>query len=51
MVPRTIVVGCEVADVADGMGLSEPVRAAVPEAVAAVESAVAMLADAAAREV
>ncbi|EUA33850.1 hypothetical protein I552_4631 [Mycobacterium xenopi 3993] len=43
--------GCEVADVADGMGLSEPVRAAVPEAVAAVESAVAMLADAAAREV
>ncbi|BBU23685.1 hydrogenase maturation protease [Mycobacterium xenopi] len=51
VVPRTIVVGCEVADVADGMGLSEPVRAAVPEAVAAVESAVAMLADAAAREV
>jgi len=41
--PRTIVVGCEVADVADGMGLSEPVEAAVPEAVRAVESAVAML--------
>jgi hydrogenase maturation protease len=37
------VVGCEVADVGEGMGLSEPVRAAVPEAVAAVESAVAML--------
>ena len=41
--PRTIVVGCEVADVGDGMGLSEPVEAAVPEAVRAVESAVAML--------
>jgi hydrogenase maturation protease len=41
--PRTIVVGCEVADVGDGMGLSEPVQAAVPEAVRAVESAVAML--------
>ena len=41
--PRTIVVGCEVADVADGMGLSDPVQAAVPEAVRAVESAVAML--------
>jgi hydrogenase maturation protease len=41
--PRTIVVGCEVADVADGMGLSEPVEAAVPEAVRAVESVVAML--------
>lgn len=41
--PRTIVVGCEVADVAEGMGLSESVQAAVPEAVTAVESAVAML--------
>jgi hydrogenase maturation protease len=41
--PRTIVVGCEVADVADGMGLSEPVQAAVPEAVQAVEAAVTML--------
>ncbi len=41
--PRTIVVGCEVADIADGMGLSEPVQTAVPEAVRAVESAVAML--------
>jgi hydrogenase maturation protease len=41
--PRTIVVGCEVADVGDGMGLSEPVEAAVPEAARAVESAVAML--------
>jgi hydrogenase maturation protease len=41
--PRTIVVGCEIADVADGMGLSKPVEAAVPEAVRAVESAVEML--------
>jgi len=41
--PRTIVVGCEVADVNDGMGLSEPVQAAVPEAVRAVESAVTLL--------
>ena len=41
--PRTIVVGCEVGDVSDGMRLSEPVQAAVPEAVRAVESAVAML--------
>jgi hydrogenase maturation protease len=49
--PRTIVVGCEVADIADGMGLSEPVQAAIPDAVAAVESAVAMLVEAATREV
>jgi hydrogenase maturation protease len=41
--PRTIVVGCEVADVVDRMSLSEPVRAAVPQAVQAVESAVALL--------
>lgn len=41
--PRTIVVGCEVADVADGIGLSSAVQAAVPDAVGAVESAVAML--------
>jgi hydrogenase maturation protease len=41
--PRTIVVGCEVADVNEGMGLSEPVEAAVPEAVRAVESTVALL--------
>ena len=41
--PRTIVVGCEVADVADGIGLSAAVESAVPGAVAAVESAVAML--------
>jgi hydrogenase maturation protease len=41
--PRTIVVGCEVADVNEGMGLSEPVEAAVPEAVRAVDSAVALI--------
>jgi hydrogenase maturation protease len=41
--PRTIVVGCEVADVSERMGLSGPVRAAAPEAVRAVESTVAML--------
>jgi len=41
--PRTIVVGCEVADVSERMGLSEPVAAAVPDAVRAVESAVTLL--------
>jgi hydrogenase maturation protease len=41
--PPTVVIGCEVADVCDGIGLSEPVAAAVPEAVRAVESVLAML--------
>lgn len=41
--PRTVVVGCQVADVGDRIGLSEPVQAAVTEAARAVESAVAML--------
>ncbi|KAA8957930.1 hydrogenase maturation protease [Mycobacterium sp.] len=41
--PRTIVVGCEVADVSDGIGLSAAVQAAVGDAVSAVESAVALL--------
>ena len=41
--PRTIVVGCEVADVSEGMGLSERVAAAVPAAVRAVDSAVTLL--------
>ena len=31
--PDTVVVGCEVDDVDEGMGLSEPVAAAVPDAV------------------
>lgn len=34
--PRTIVVGCEVADIDEGMALSDPVAAAVPDAVAAM---------------
>lgn len=41
--PHTIVVGCEVATVADGIGLSEPVAAAVPDAAQAVAAAVARL--------
>ncbi|MCV7228508.1 hydrogenase maturation protease [Mycolicibacterium komossense] len=41
--PRTVVVGCEVRTVQDGIGLSEPVSAAVPEAVRAVADALAML--------
>jgi len=41
--PRTIVVGCQAADVSDGIGLSEPVRAAIAGAVDAVTAAVAML--------
>ncbi|OBI48324.1 peptidase M52 [Mycobacterium kyorinense] len=50
--PRTVVVGCEVADVGEGIGLSDQVLGAVPEAVREVESAVAMLrAEAELREV
>ncbi|MBN3507733.1 hydrogenase maturation protease [Mycolicibacterium nivoides] len=41
--PYTVVIGCEAATVADGIGLSEPVAAAVPGAVTAVEAAVARL--------
>jgi len=41
--PYTVVVGCEVATVDEGMGLSEPVAAAVNGAVAAVEEVVAGL--------
>jgi hydrogenase maturation protease len=40
--PRTIVVGCESLDVAEGIGLSEPLRAALPAAVRAVQAAVAL---------
>lgn len=39
--PRTLVIGCEVADVAEGIGLSGPVAAAVPDAVWAVATLVA----------
>jgi hydrogenase maturation protease len=35
-VPTTIVIGCEVLTIDEGMGLSEPVAAAVPGAVAAI---------------
>lgn len=38
--PRTVVVGCEAADTGDGIGLSEPVAAAVDDAVAAVVAVV-----------
>lgn len=39
-VPPTLVIGCEVADVAEGIGLSDAVAAAVPAAVRAVTAAV-----------
>jgi len=45
--PATYVVGCRVAEVAEGIGLSAPVAAAVPEAVAAVRALVARLSAAA----
>ena len=41
--PRTVVVGCQAGDTGDGIGLSTPVQASVPAAVAAVESTVTML--------
>jgi hydrogenase maturation protease len=41
--PPTIVIGCEVADVEEGMGLSDPVANAVPVAVKAVGDVVADL--------
>ena len=41
--PRTIVVGCEVENVEEGMGLSEPVAAAVPAAIAAINDVLADL--------
>jgi hydrogenase maturation protease len=47
--PRTFVVGCEVENVDEGMGLSEPVAAAVPAAAAAVEGVLADLAATTAR--
>ena len=37
---RALVVACQPADINPGMGLSEPVLAAVPEAVALVEEIV-----------
>jgi hydrogenase maturation protease len=41
--PTTIVVGCEVANVDEGMGLSDPVTASVPDAVTAVEDVLSRL--------
>ncbi len=41
--PPTIVVGCQVQSIADGIGLSEPVAAAVGPAVVATIDAVALL--------
>jgi hydrogenase maturation protease len=41
--PYTVVVGCESQTVEEGMGLSDAVAAAVPDAVRAVEDVVAML--------
>ncbi|BBY67211.1 peptidase M52 [Mycolicibacterium helvum] len=41
--PRTVVIGCEVQTVADGIGLSDVVNAAVPEAVHAVQTVLTML--------
>jgi hydrogenase maturation protease len=42
--PQTIVIGCEVENIDEGMGLSAPVSAAVPRAVAAVDEVLAGLA-------
>jgi hydrogenase maturation protease len=41
--PYTIVVGCEVDSVEDGIGLSDAVAAAVPDAARAVDAVVAQL--------
>ena len=41
--PHTVVIGCEVDSVEEGIGLSGAVEAAVPEAVQAVEDVVADL--------
>ena len=42
--PKTIVVGCEVADIDEGMDLSDRVAASVPDAVAAIEDVLSKLA-------
>lgn len=43
--PQTIVIGCEVENIEDGIGLSEAVAGAVPAAVAAIDDVLAVLAD------
>lgn len=42
--PKTIVIGCEIENIEEGMGLSEPVTAAVPSAVAAINDVLGDLA-------
>ncbi|MEU1426194.1 hydrogenase maturation protease [Nocardia sp. NPDC005746] len=42
-IPPTVIVGCQIGSVADGIGLTEPVAAAVDPAMAAVESVVTAL--------
>ena len=41
--PRTIVIGCEIRSVEDGIGLTDVVKAAVPEAADAIDSVLQML--------
>ena len=41
--PHTVVIGCEVANVDEGIGLSDEVAAAIPEAARAVEAVLAQL--------
>jgi hydrogenase maturation protease len=41
--PYTVVIGCEAANVDEGMGLSPAVAAAIPEAVRALETVIARL--------
>ena len=41
--PYTVVIGCEVDNIEEGMGLSNAVAAAVPDAVKAIEDVVARL--------
>jgi hydrogenase maturation protease len=41
--PYTVVIGCEVANVDEGIGLSDAVADAIPEAVCALEDVVALL--------
>jgi hydrogenase maturation protease len=41
--PHTVVIGCEAANVDEGIGLSDEVTAAVPEAVRAIEDVITRL--------
>jgi hydrogenase maturation protease len=43
--PYTVVIGCEAANVDEGMGLSPAVAAAIPEALRALEDVIARLLD------